>query len=71
MDSSNLAPYPEALAALGTDEELMLLLVLLCNSEASKAPISAVESEPSPFSRQNFHGNLWLAKSSHLIRGRL
>jgi hypothetical protein len=58
MDSSNLALYPEELAALVTDEELMILLVLLCNSEGSQASMSAVESEPGLFSIGIFKGTL-------------
>jgi hypothetical protein len=71
MDSLNLARYPEELVALGTDEELMLLLVLLCHSAGSQASISAVESEPSLFFDQNFQGDLGLANTSDLVQGRL
>jgi len=61
MDSLNLSQHPELRAARSADEDLMLLLVLLCNSEGSQAATSSIEFEANLFFGQNNQRNLGLA----------
>jgi hypothetical protein len=63
MDSSNLSKYPEPRAGLGAEEELMLLLVLLCNSEGSQTPTPAVKSKANLSVGQNNRRSLALVNT--------
>jgi hypothetical protein len=64
MDSSNLSRYPEPRADLGADKELLLLIVLLCNSEASQEATHAVEPKTNLSFDQNNHLRVGLVDTS-------
>ena len=61
MDSLNLSRHPELRAGRSADEDLMLLLVLLCNSEGSQAATSSIEFDAHLFFGQNNQRSLGLA----------
>jgi hypothetical protein len=64
MDSSNLSRYLEPGAALEADRELLLLLVLLCNSGASQEPTPAVEPKTNLSFDQNNQLSVGLVDTS-------